>query len=417
MLPKVSVGHYRSAMSADIDNYRMLLGDELVDELRELARELKGARICHINSTGFGGGVAELLSRCLPILQALNVCAEWRLIQAQPEFFTVTKLIHNALQGADYELDEEQKSLYLGVSEESAKRLEAEHDVFFVHDPQPAALRHFAGQRGAKWVWRCHIDTSAPNGSVAAFLGPFLKEYDSYVFTLPEFLLPSLAERDAFFIAPAIDPLDTKNMELPIETCRHAIANAGIDLTRPLIVQVSRFDPWKDPKGVIATYKLVKREIPGVQLALVGSIAGDDPEGWRLLESVYEESANDPDLFVLTNLAGVGSMGVNVFQRGCDVVIQKSIREGFGLVVSEALWKEKPVVAGRAGGIPMQFPSQYGRYLVDSVDECAARVVELLSKPGTRGDFGRAGREHVRRHFLLPRLIRDDLRVIRSLLT
>lgn len=416
MLQKVGVGHYNSAMSTNVDNYRTLVGDELVDELRGLSRELKGARICHINSTGFGGGVAELLSRYLPVLRALDVCAEWRLIQAQPEFFTVTKMIHNALQGADCDLTQDQKNLYLDVNKETARHLETEYDFFYVHDPQPAALRHFAGQRGAKWVWRCHIDTSSPNEEVAAFLEPFLREYDSYIFTLPDFLLPTLSEREAFFLAPAIDPLDTKNMELPVETCRRAIANAGIDLARPLIVQVSRFDPWKDPEGVIATYKLVKKEVPGVQLALVGAIAGDDPEGWKLLERVHEESARDPDIFVLTNLAGVGSMGVNVFQRGCDVVIQKSIREGFGLVVSEALWKEKPVVAGRAGGIPIQFPPGFERYLVESIDECAARVVELLDRPGARGDFGRAGREHVRRNFLLPRLIRDDLRVIRSLL-
>jgi trehalose synthase len=416
MLQKVGVAHYKSAMSTNVDNYRLLLGDELVDELRDLSKELRGVRICHINSTGFGGGVAELLSRYLPILQALNISAEWRLMQARPEFFMVTKVIHNALQGADYVLNGDQKSLYLEVNEESAKHLESQYDLFFVHDPQPAALRHFAGKRGAKWIWRCHIDTSSPNKKVAEFIEPYLREYDAHIFTLSDFVLPSIANKGAFFIAPAIDPLDTKNMELPVEICRRAMANVGVDLTRPLITQVSRFDPWKDPEGVIATYRLVKKEIPGVQLALVGAIAGDDPEGWKLLDRVHEEAAKDPDIFVLTNLVGVGSMGVNVFQRGCDVVIQKSIREGFGLVISEALWKEKPVVAGRAGGIPMQIPPGYERYLVDSIEECAARVVELLLKSGARGDFGRAGREHIRRNFLLPRLIRDDLRVIKSLL-
>lgn len=415
MLPRVSVGRYSSAMSTNVDNYRMLLGDEMVDELHNLSQELKRVRICHINSTGFGGGVAELLSRYLPILQALGIPAEWRLIEAPAEFFTVTKRIHNALQGADYPLDQAQRDLFTRVNEESARRLEAEYDVLFVHDPQPAALRHFAGQRNAKWVWRCHIDTSAPNASVAQFLTPFLREYDAFIFTMAQFTLPDLTDKEVFFIAPAIDPLDTKNMNLPQDVCRRAIANAGIDLTRPLIVQVSRFDPWKDPEGVIAAYRLVKEEIPGVQLALVGAIAGDDPEGWSLLARVYEESAKDSDIFVLTNLAGVGSMGVNVFQRGSDVVIQKSLREGFGLVVSEALWKEKPIVAGKAGGIPMQFPPGYERYLVNSIEECAAGVVDLLHRPGERGKYGRAGREHVRNNYLLPRLIRDDLRVIRAL--
>ena len=296
MLPKVSVGRYSSAMSTNMENYRPLLGDELVDELWDLAHDLKGVRICHINSTGFGGGVAELLSRYLPILQALKIDAEWRLIQARPEFFTATKIIHNALQGSQYDLTENQRSLYLAVNEESAKHLETEHDVYFVHDPQPAALRYFAGSRGAKWIWRCHIDTSWPNEDIAQFLDPCLQAYDAYIFTLSEFLLPNLSGRRVFSIAPAIDPLDTKNMELPLDICKRAVANTGIDLTRPLIVQVSRFDPWKDPEGVIATYRLVKQEIPGVQLALIGAIAGDDPEGWKLLERVHEEAAKDPDI-------------------------------------------------------------------------------------------------------------------------
>jgi trehalose synthase len=220
----------------------------------------------------------------------------------------------------------------------------------------------------------------------------------------------------ASFIAPAIDPFATKNMDLPMDLCRRAIADSGVDVSRSLLVQVSRFDPWKDPLGVIQAYRLVKNEFPDVQLALIGALAGDDPEGWELLDRVQEESAHDPDLFVFTNVAGVGSMEVNVFQRGCDVVIQKSLREGFGLVVSEALWKEKPIVAGRAGGIPMQFPESFERYLIDKVEDCATQTVYLLRHLGERGEFGRAGRERVRREFLLPRLARDELRLIKQLM-
>jgi trehalose synthase len=218
------------------------------------------------------------------------------------------------------------------------------------------------------------------------------------------------------FIAPAIDPLATKNMDLSLDLCRRAIADCGVDLNRPLLVQVSRFDPWKDPMGVIRVYRLVKQEMPGVQLALLGAMAGDDPEGWKLLDRVEEESVNDPDMFVFTNLGGLGSMEVNVFQRGCDVVIQKSLREGFGLVVSEAFWKERPVVAGRAGGIPMQFPQGFERYLVDTIESCAEQVLHLLKHPGERGSFGRAAREHVRKNFLLPRLVRDELRLVKEVL-
>jgi trehalose synthase len=416
MLPKVFVGRQNSSVVEDVENYRLLVGDQLMDEVAALARDLRGVRICHINSTAYGGGVAELLSRYLPLLQGVGVTADWRLIHGQPEFFTITKAFHNALQGGHYDLHESEQSVYLQENEDSAKLLDQGYDVVVVHDPQPAAIRHFAGPRNAKWIWRCHIDSSVPDSGVRDFLVRFIHEYDAFVFTMPEFLLPGLDRKRAHFIAPAIDPFATKNMELPLDLCKRAIADSGVDTDHPVLLQVSRFDPWKDPLGVIEAYRLVQREIPGVQLVLIGAMAGDDPEGWRLLDQVQEESAHDPHLFVFTNLAGVGSMEVNVFQRGCDVVIQKSLREGFGLVVSEALWKEKPIVAGRAGGIPMQFPEEFDRFLISNVEDCASRVVHLLQHLGERGQFGRAGREKVRRHFLLPRLARDELRLIRDLL-
>ncbi|GKS60191.1 glycosyl transferase family 1 [Nitrospira sp.] len=415
-LQKVGIGRHCGSIQANLDRYRALISDELADELTQLSRELQGVRICHVNSTASGGGVAELLARYVPMLQALGLQAEWRLIHGQPEFFSVTKAFHNALQGAHYALKEPEQRLYLDVNERSAQALSDDYDVYVVHDPQPAALRHFAGPRTAKWIWRCHIDSSSPDPDVSRFFRPYLEEYDAVVFTMSEFLLPDLRVKKAAFIAPAIDPLATKNMDISMDLCRRAIADSGVDPSRPLIVQVSRFDPWKDPLGVIEAYRLVKGEVPGAQLALIGAMAGDDPEGWALLDRVEEESANDPDMFVFTNQAGVGSMEVNVFQRGCDIVIQKSLREGFGLVVSEAFWKERPVVAGRAGGIPLQCPSGFEGNLVDTVEECAERILHLLRRPGERGAFGRAGREHVRQHFLLPRLVRDELRLIKAVL-
>lgn len=416
MLEKVSIGRHCGAVCSNIENYRILVGDELIDEVIDLARRLSGIRICHVNSTAYGGGVAELLARHLPILQDLGLSADWRLIHGTPDFFNVTKAFHNALQGAEYDLREPERRLYLSVNERSATLLPKEYDVFIVHDPQPAAIRHFAGPKGAKWIWRCHIDSSAPNAEVRTFLQPFIEEYDATVFTMAEFLLPELRSKHLALIPPAIDPLGTKNMEIQIDLCKRAIADSGIDVSRPLLLQVSRFDPWKDPLGVIQAYRLVKKDFPDVQLALIGAMAGDDPEGWELFEHVEEQAAKDADLFVFTNLAGTGNMEVNVFQRGCDVVIQKSLREGFGLVVSEALWKEKPVVAGKAGGIPMQFPEAFSRYLVDSPEACAEQIMYLLEHIGERGEFGRSGREHVRRHFLLPRLVRDELQLIAGIL-
>jgi trehalose synthase len=416
MLPIVAIGRPNAAVTADVEQYRLLVGDELMDEVATLAKELKGARICHINSTAYGGGVAELLSRYLPLLQGVGVSAEWRLIHGEAEFFTITKAFHNALQGANYDLRDRERKTYLGVNEQSAGLLESKYDIIIVHDPQPAAIRHFAGPRNAKWIWRCHIDSSVPDENVRNFLVPLIHEYDAFVFTMPTFLLPGLYKDRASFIAPAIDAFATKNMDLPLDLCRRAIADSGVDVNRPLLLQVARFDPWKDPLGVIEAYRLVKQEFSNVQLVLIGAMAGDDPEGWRLLDRVQEESARDTDLFVFTNVAGVGNMEVNVFQRGCDVVIQKSLREGFGLVVAEALWKEKPIVAGRAGGIPMQFPDGFDRYLINNVEDCAAQIVHLLQHLGERGEFGRAGRERVRREFLLPRLARDELLLIRDLL-
>ena len=416
MLPKVSIGRFCCAPFTNVANYRRIVGDELIDEIEHLARELNGVRVCHINSTGFGGGVAELLSRHVPLVRALGLDVDWRLIQGTPEFFVVTKAFHNALQGAAYALTEADKAIYLHVNCESAKLLASSYDVFVVHDPQPAAFRDAVGPNSARWIWRCHIDTSAPNLEVATFLLPYLEAYDAVVFTMAQFALPGLHGPRTAFIAPAIDPLSTKNMDLPDPLCREVVANAGLDMRRPLVVQVSRFDPWKDPIGVIEAYRLARQEVPGLQLALVGAIAGDDPEGWQLLAHVQNEAAKDDDIYVFTNLGGVGSMEVNAFQRASDLVVQKSLREGFGLVVSEAFWKGKALVAGRAGGIPMQFPSGYEKYLVASVEECAARMVDLLGDAGSRQAFGQAAREHVRRGYLQPRLLRDELLLIKSVL-
>ncbi len=416
MLQEVNIGRRSGFQSANIEQYRWLIGDELIDEILALAKALKGVRICQINSTAYGGGVAELLPRIIPILSGLGIDCDWRLLHAPSDFFTVSKAFHNALQSKPHELTQGEKDLYSRVNEQSAKLLEASYDVFVVHDPQPAALRAFAGPRHAKWIWRCHIDSSHPDEQVSQFLRPFLEEYDAMVFTMPQFVLPDLRTKRVAFIAPAIDPLATKNMELPLEICKRAMADSGIDPERPVLLQVSRFDPWKNPLGVIRAYQLVKQEMPDVQLVFIGAMAGDDPEGWVLMDQVEEESIKDSNIFVFTNLGGVGNAEVNMFQRGCDVVIQNSIREGFGLVVSEAFWKEKPVVAGKAGGIPMQFPEAYHQYLVqDNEEDCAEKILHLLRHPGERGTFGRAAREHVRKHFLTPRLVRDELELIKEL--
>lgn len=416
MLPQIAVGRHCCAQATDIDNYRPLVGNDVVDEIHELSRELNGVRICQLNATSGGGGVAELLARMIPLYQALDMSVDWRIIHGDKEFFTVTKSFHNALQGAEVELTDAVRDEYLAHNQQSAEMLDSDYDVYLVHDPQPAAVRHFAKQNHDRWIWRCHIDSSQPDTDVWEFLRPYIEDYDAAVFTMEEFCPPDLEMKRIVYIPPAIDPLSTKNMELPYDLCRRVVADSGLNLREPILLQVSRFDPWKDPLGVIESYRLVKEKRPGVQLALVGAMAGDDPEGWRILETINEQAVKDPDLYVFTNMTGVGNMEVNAFQRGVDLIIQKSLREGFGLVVSEALWKEKPLVAGAAGGIPMQFPPGHERNLVQSVEACAERLLYLLEHPDEAREFGRAGREHIGRHFLLPHLVRSEMRLIQQVL-
>lgn len=416
-LPKVAVGRHYSSKSIHLRNYRQWVGDELVDEINELSKDLQGLRVCQINATAAGGGVAELLSRLIPVYLALGIETDWRLIYGDKDFFAITKSFHNALQGGELRLTEEMRQAYLEHNRLSAEMLRDDYDVFIVHDPQPAAVRHFKGsERKRKWIWRCHIDSSEPNQEVWEFLRPYVQDYDAAVFTMKAFQPADLRMKRVAFIPPAIDPLSTKNMDLPVEVYQRALGEMGIDLHRPLLVQVSRFDPWKDPLGVIQAYRLVKEKAPGVQLAMVGAMAGDDPQGWEILEKINAEAMNDSDLHVFTNMTGVGNMEVNAFQRNADVILQKSIREGFGLVVAEAFWKRKPIVAGNAGGIPMQFPVGYEDYLVESVESCAAKVLFLLENRDIAAGFGRAGQAKVRTEFLLPRLIRDELRLAKQIL-
>jgi trehalose synthase len=403
MLEHVDVGE------RSLDAYRGVAPDALLDDLVRAAAALRGARVLHLNATPYGGGVSELLRSVVPLLNDLGLTADWRIVSGDERFFAVTKAIHNALQGARRGLTAAEQALYRQTAERNAALLEEEYDFVFVHDPQPAAILALHGRRAARWVWRCHIDTSAPNPEVWEFLRPFLPPYDAAIFTMAEFVPPGFPVERVEIVPPAIDPLSPKNLDLDDRITEQVLGWIGIRVDRPLVTQVSRFDPWKDPLGVIAAYRLVREEIPGLQLALVGSMATDDPEGWEVYHDIREASRSDPLVHVFTNLTGVGNIEVNAFQRRSRVMVQKSIREGFGLVVSEALWKGTPVVAGRAGGIPLQMADGVGGLLVDGVEACAAAILELLRDPARAADLGRRGRERVREHFLLPRLLLNEI--------
>jgi len=399
-----------------LEDYRPIVGDEVIEEIRTLAAPLRGARVVHINPTAFGGGVAEILATLVPLMRDVGLEAEWQLIAGTDEFFNVTKSFHNGLQGMDIPLTEPMKAIWQHYNEQNALNFEGEYDFVVVHDPQPAGLLHYHGRTGGKhWIWRCHIDTSTPNPAYWEFLVPFIAQYDAGVFTAEQYVGPGLRLPHLAIIAPTIDPLSPKNQLLLPDEGRAILAHYGVDLKRPLLVQVSRFDPWKDPLGVIDAYRLVKRQVPGVQLALVGSMAHDDPEGWVFYDRTVRHAGEDFDIIILHNFHGVGNREVNAFQSLADVVIQKSTREGFGLTVSEAMWKGVPVIGGNVGGIPLQIREGETGFLVDSVEACAERTLYLLQNPEQRRAMGARGREHVRRNFLATRLLRDWLRLFRQL--
>ncbi|MER3411200.1 MAG: glycosyl transferase family 1 [Thermoleophilia bacterium] len=410
MLHLVNVGHKSLA------DYASIVARGQIDEIRRLAAPLAGKRVLHVSATAFGGGVAEINYTLVPLMVDVGLEAEWRVMRGHDEFFEATKTIHNALQGSPVGLTAEQQEVYRRYNAENARYLGDDYDFVIVHDPQPAAMIASVGETAAHWIWRCHIDLSSPNREVLDFLLPWICRYDATVFHLPEYVPAVPGLPPAYIWPPAIDPLTPKNMALPPEDAAYIVDQFGIDIDRPLLTQVSRFDPWKDPLGVIDAYRLVKEERPDVQLALVGSMAHDDPEGWDYYSQTVAYAGDDRDIFILSNLNNVGSVEVNAFQVHSAAVLQKSIREGFGLTVSEALWKAKPTVGGRVGGIRIQIQDGVTGWLVDSSSDCARACLEILADPEEGRRRGLRGKEHVRKHFLMPRLLRDWLALFNRLL-
>jgi trehalose synthase len=407
----VAIPRRASLKRKALEDYRAIVGDDLIASVRDLAIDLRGLRVLELSATATGGGVAEMLSSLVPLERDAGLDAEWHILAGDARFFNVTKAIHNGLQGMPGELSLSARNEYLDHNEATAEALDDRWDVVVVHDPQPAAVRHYATHVGGRWIWRCHIDSSSPNPATWEFLRPFVERHDRAVFTLESFV-PDDLELPTAMLLPAIDPLSSKNRDLPAYLARETVAELGVDLSRPLLLQVSRFDPWKDPLGVVEVWRRLRETFPELQLALVGSMATDDPEGWKVYERIEHETVAEPGCLLFTDQMGVAHHEVNAFQRVADVAIQKSIREGFGLVVSETLWKGTAMVAGAAGGIPVQLEDGVSGYLATSVDEFAARTLELLEVPVRARELGAAGAVHVRRQFLLPRLLRDHLQLL-----
>lgn len=398
-----------------LEAYRGIVGDAPLGEIRDLAEGLRGARVVHINATAFGGGVAEILQSLVPLMRDVGLSAEWQVIRGEAEFFRVSKAFHNGLQGMGLDLTAEMKSVWEGYNKRNADAFEGEYDFIVVHDPQPAGLRHFCRHAtGRYWIWRSHIDTSHPNMEFWGFMVPFLRPYQAAVFSMSQYVGPGVHFPELAIIHPSIDPLSPKNRPISLDEAERVVSASGVDLGRPLITQISRFDPWKDPLGVIDAYRIVKRSAPAVQLVLMASMARDDPEGWEYLRLTTEHAEGDPDVHLL-HFDRNNDLEVNAFQTRSDVVIQKSVREGFGLVVTEALWKEQAVVGGDVGGIPLQIIDGQTGFLVHSVEECAEKVLYLLKNRDKARAMGANAREHVRHNFLIPRHLRDYLALFNKL--
>ena len=394
----------------NIEEYSPIAGQATIDELFHLSNHLQGKVIQNINSTPVGGGVAEILTRMIPLLRQLGVDARWDVIKGNERFFAITKKFHNALHGIPAEITCDELDCFLAVNRENAEEI-AFGDIVFVHDPQPIALVEKRKALGKNWIWRCHIDFSRPDKKAWRFLEKYVKLYDAAVFSAPAFARRLPIEQ--VLISPSIDPLSDKNKELPEETINSVFERFGIDRSRPVVTQISRFDYLKDPIGVIKAYRIAKKH-EDIQLVLAGGGATDDPEGPIVMEQVRNEAEKDKDIFVLF-LPPASDIEINALQRGSTLVLQKSLREGFGLTVAEALWKSKPVIASAVGGIPLQIAHKYSGILAHSIEGTAYWMKQLINEPAYARTLGINGREHIRHNFLITRHIRDYLLLFLSL--
>jgi trehalose synthase len=404
-------------MSGILEQYARVVGEDVVRQLRLLAKPMHGMRVVHVNSTRQGGGVAEILVKLVPLMRELGLDAHWEVIEGSAEFYQCTKHFHNGLQGQVVPVAEKLLREYERVNAANAERLRpalGDADVVFIHDPQPAALLEHIPRRRGKWIWRCHIDVSHPYRPVWRYLRPFVAAYDASVFSLADFA--QVLPHPAYLIPPSIDPLAEKNVELTAAEVDECCAQLDIDRGRPMVVQVSRFDRFKDPLGVIEAFRLARSFVPELQLVLAGGGATDDPEGAVVLEEVQAAAGNDPDIHVLL-LPPDAHRTINALQRAADVVVQKSVKEGFGLTVTEALWKGRPVIGGNTGGIRLQVVDHHTGFLVNSPAGAALRLRYLLHYRDRAARMGATGREHVHQNFLNTRQLREYLTVMLALVT
>jgi trehalose synthase len=389
-----------------VEDYAPLVSDAVVERILAKARRLAGFHVTHINSTYYGGGVAELLGTLTLLLNGLDIWTGWRVLQGSPDFFGITKKMHNALQGMPFEFTERKREIFEEVIFENSIRNHLDHDMIVIHDPQPLPLIvHY--QKKCPWVWRCHIDLSNPHQSLWEYLAQFVERYDGVIFSTKEYAQTLSVPQ--IFMLPAIDPFSGKNRDLSEEEMSGRLEHYGIPTDLPLVVQVSRFDPWKDPQGVIEAFRIARQETPAT-LVLLGNFASDDPEGAEIYEALLQ--SREDRILILPS--GDDTALVNTLQRKAAVIIQKSLREGFGLTVTEAMWKGTPVIGGNVGGIRYQIQDGVNGFLVSSVKETAQRLVQLLKNPEQRAEMGQRAKETVRERFLMTRYLEQYLDLFQS---
>lgn len=398
-------------VKSNIEEYAKIIRPQNFDEIMLLAEQVKGRRVKMVNSTAVGGGVAEILARVVPLYNDLGIRTKWEVIKGPGEFFGVTKAFHNALHGGNPEITDKMLNIFEETNKTNAAEMTFDEDVVIIHDPQPAGLITARGKSKAKWIWRCHIDTSHPQEKTWDFLRKYIEKFDASIFSTPWFARGLTIPQ--YFIYPAIDPLAEKNREMTPSEIDTVLRKYKVDPGRPIITQISRFDSLKDPIGVIETYKLVKKHID-CQLILAGGEATDDPEGEQMLKEVLEAAGNDKDIHILL-LPPFADLEINALQRASTVILQKSLREGFGLTVTEALWKGKPVVASAVGGITLQVIHNFTGMVVHSIEGAAYQVRYLINNPQFAKKLGKYGREHVREKFLITRKIRNYLQLLIAL--
>ena len=405
-----------------LNDYVVAVKEECIQELRELAKPLYGARVLHINATATGGGVAEILKALVPLMRDLGINAEWRVLQGADEFYEVTKAMHNGLQGMPIRLKSNMKKTWLEYNGLNADLLNSQgaYDFVVVHDPQAAGLLRSLHRRNGHrnvgiWIWRCHLDLSTPQPNFWEFLKPYVGVYDAAIFTRRQYFPKDFRGPRCFDVPPGIDPLSIKNSLIDDAQVHNILLRCGVDPDRPFIFKVSRFDPWKDFCGIIDIYNLLRKEFPEIQLVLAGGGAGDDPEAWSCYQRIASYAQGKGDIHILWGQNGVSSPELNAFQQAASVAVQKSMREGFGLVVTEALWKRRPMVASDVGGISLQILHGETGYLARSVNEWVEAITYLLRDRQNAARMGNAGRDLVQQQFLITRCLRDYLKIFQTL--